>query len=219
MPELQNAFSQGTEGLSVPGDHRRSIYFLPVNEDYSIVCQVTAVSEGIVTGIKIWDEGNREIFAQLKYQGSNDTPPDEAVEVGAYVVFHRVGDFNSQGTITFERHEETPTGASWVCFADRPGALEITDMGEGQGTDGTETLTMRTTEPDSFFYDSSPPYQAGRKYLGVRVPSDGVNPAYFLVFLAGYSDTETKEFSTVFSTVTFTTTVDTSGKFVDFEVS
>lgn len=205
---MRNALTQGTEIL--PG----SLY--PVNEDKSVVAQVTAVSGGIVSAVRTWDEGNREIYAQLL---------GAAPDVGSYVTLHRVGDFNSQGTLTFERHEETPTGASWVCFGKTPEIIFVLDLGYSRGcqvvfaADGNysqvpdSTLPLTAIEPLSNFHDSTPPFQAGRIY-----PAIAGDDEYF-VALGGFGSAS----RLVIRRATIAATdydlyfwIDTSGKIVDF---
>jgi hypothetical protein len=116
--ELNNAVTKGTKIINSLQGYDRSSLMIPMNEDYAIVVKIDSYSagSGLVSGRKVWDEGNTTYYAIVKYQGRSGVPKTEEVEPNSYTVFYRVGDFTSQGTGGFELHEENPSFCSWVCF-------------------------------------------------------------------------------------------------------
>jgi len=228
-PGLKNAFSQGTEGISVAGDAEQSLINVPVNEDWTMAVIVTDITAGVVTGNKVWDEGTKEFRARLKYYGRAGVPPDSSVQVGETVLFRRVGEFANSGDQGFELHTEDAQKTSWICFV-RNKTIFIQDMGgeTRQGREvyydelrnlivppGSETLDLVAADPLSFFHESSPPFASGRIYWGQRIA--GNNP-YYLVFLPGHGD-DGKEFSYTVNSVTYTLTVDGQGNIKDLTIT
>ena len=229
--ELENTITKGSETLHIAGDTSKSEYLIPVNEDWSMVCEVVSVENGIVQGTKIWDEANPKkiFFAELRYLGQTGTPPDNALRVGEYVVFQRVGDFNDPGPYTgFAKHDSTAGLSSFVCFVGYYPVVLVEDIGEGKGREVTidasgnktippdsETLTMYSVDPTTQFYNSTPPWAVGRIYPGQKFASTNGN--YYRVWLPGFGDTQ-KTWTIAAGDFTFTLKTDNSGHIKDFSV-
>lgn len=201
--ELENIFTRGTEGINVAGDPQRSLLNFPSNEDHAMIVKIENISGGVVSGVKIWDVGSGKIFyARLEYLGRPGTPPDNSLSIGQQVIFHRVGDFNSQGTADYEKHEEDPLNCSFVCFvAIGNPVIMIEDQGGGEGKEiyydnfgvkqypaNSETLEIVVLDPLERYQNSMPPQAEGRIYRGQKIFG---NPNYYLIFLPGRGEKET----------------------------
>jgi len=229
MSELKNSFSNGTQGLNIPYDKEKSLVFLPSNEDYSMVVEVTSVLDGLVTATKVWDESaNKKIFyAKLEYAGKSGIPSDDMLEIGQHVVFYRVGDFNSQGAEDYERHIENADNCSWVCLINETNLIYVRDLGNDQGEEvafnnagivfipvNSETLEIISADPVTFFWESTPPFKIGRIYAGQKILG---TPNYYIVFLPAKGDT-IKTFVQDAGGNTFTVNVDGQGNITGFNV-
>ena len=119
---MKNIITKGAEILTVKNDPlQKSSESVIINEDYSMVVQVTGYYLGKVEGYKVWDiDKTKKFYAAARYNGQGGYPTDMEIEIGSYVVFHRVGDFNSQGVAGFELHTENSTNSSFVCFIAKP---------------------------------------------------------------------------------------------------
>ena len=115
---MKNILTKGSELLTIKNDPiQKSSENVIINEDYSMVIQVTGYYLGKVEGYKVWDiDKTKKFQAIAKYNGQGGVPLDTEIEIGSYVIFHRVGDFNSQGVNGFELHTENPANSSFVCF-------------------------------------------------------------------------------------------------------
>ena len=228
--ELENVFTQGTQGIPAAGDPKRSSYNVPSNEDWQMVVEVVSVDDGLVEGRKIWDaaEEYTSLYARLEYSGREGTPPDSSVAVGQHVIFSRVGDFASQGSNGYELHTEDAEKCSLVCLIESSPFVYVKDSGEGSGTEVTidetgnvqvpqdaETLSLLPVDPTSFFHDSSPPYAAGRIYPAVKLKDEeGVSKAY-IVYLPAKGNL-VKTFTATADTIQFSLGVDGQGNVVSF---
>ena len=219
---MRNTYTQGSE--------YQHLYGPPCNEDYAMLMEVTAVSGGIVTAEKVWDEGSpkKSYSALLRWHGRTGNPPDSCLTPGQVVVFHRCGDFAGAGTAGPELHDQDPLGYSWVCFAfthviwvedkgtngdgQRIGEEVAFDENGSSYTVGGDTLLLMPIDPLTAFHNSTPPYATGRIYAGVYVHG---TPGYFLVFLPGKGDQATTKAQTVSGTV-FTLSLDGQGNVLDF---
>ena len=235
---LANVATKGTRFVKKLSDPKKSTNFLPRNEDWSFVVEITEVDTDnqIVTGEKIWDEAGtkKTFYAQIKYLGFAGTPGESQLQVGGHAVFHRTGDYNGDGDSSaytgLQLHDaESDAKASFVCFVAPPLWIFIEDNGDGTGTEvdfnssgtkaakpGAETLDIQALDPDSFFHNSSPPFKSGRIYPGVKKVFSGGN--YYIVFLPGMGDTE-ETFSEVIGSDTLEVEVDGAGHIVDISVS
>lgn len=231
MRELLNIFTAGAEGINLDYNQERSLANVPINEDYAMIVEVTAVNSSIVSGKKVWDEAAtpKTFYAVLKYHGKNGTPPDSSIEIGQHVVFYRVGDFNSQGTSGFELHVEDATKCSFVCFVSEFSFIYVQDQGDGTGTQvgidefgdpypipGAENLIMETADPDTFFHNSNPPFQGGRVYPAQKI--SGEPQSIYVVFLQAKGPVE-EIFQATVGSDTFNLSVDGQGNVIDFSVS
>lgn len=114
---MNNIITKGSEILSDTFTVNKSSEDLVINEDYSMVVIVTEYLYGKVSGYKVWDTNQtKKFYAKAMYNGIAGTPADTEIEVGSYVVFNRVGDYNSQGIGGFELHTEDAGKSSFVCF-------------------------------------------------------------------------------------------------------
>ena len=229
MTELKNAFSNGTQGLSLPYDQEKSLAFLPTNEDYSMVVEVVSVLDGLVTATKAWDtsQDKKIFYARLEYAGKSEIPIDESLEVGQRVIINRVGDFNSQGTEDYEKHIENADNCSWVCFVNDISLMYVRDKGENQGEEiafdssgnvfipaGSETLEIISADPVAMFWESTPAFKVGRIYAAKKVLG---SPSYYVVFVPAKGDT-VKTFVQEAGGNTFTVEVDGQGNITGFSV-
>jgi hypothetical protein len=228
--ELENCFTKGTKGIQISGDNKRSNYFIPSNEDYSMVMEVLEVKDGVVRGKKVWDEEGKDFYALLKFLGQDGRPSDNAISVGSHVIFHRVGDFNSPGSTGFELHKEDDYKSSFVCFVSS-GLTYVLDLGDGTGHNveidpqtgswytpiGYRVLPLRTLDNLTFFHNGKPPFKANRIYLGFLIaPESGLS--YYLVDLQGHSTNAEKVFAIGVESFTFTLSCDTAGNVLDFTI-
>ena len=215
--QMKNTFTLGSEYGHIPGP--------PVNEDYTILVEVQSSENGIVTGKKLWDasQNPKLFYAKLLWYGRNGDPPDGILKAGQIALFHRCGDFNSQGTEGPERHVEAAEKYSWVCFAHAQ-LIFVEDLGESLGREvafdetgqkqvpaGSETLNLKFI--DTTYYGS--PSKAGRIYLAQRIEG---TPSYYLCFVPGYGD-EADSFSVTVGSDTLEIKVDGAGNVLDFTVS
>uniref|UniRef100_A0A6H1ZEN9 Uncharacterized protein n=1 Tax=viral metagenome TaxID=1070528 RepID=A0A6H1ZEN9_9ZZZZ len=226
---LYNAEASGSELLEVRTDRNRSTQNLIINEDWCMVMKVLTCENGVVSATKVWDEKDTEgkiFYAVLKYAGKEGVPPDSSIEVGQFVVFHRVGDFNSQGNglLEFEGFElrtENAEKNSWVCFVETS-LTWVYDLGDGTGKEAIfngaawtqvgAAYNLVATDPLTAYYTNTPPWCAGRVLLGQKQGD------VFVVFLSGLSTTK-KIFTFDAGGVTFRLTTDSSGKVTDFSGS
>ena len=206
---MLNYETQGSELIKVNNDPVRSTADIIINEDWCMVMQVIVVSEGVVEAKKVWDSGDTRFFARLKYSGQDGTPEDHELEVGQHVIFHRVGEFDNNGENGFELHDEDADKTSWICIIDTKTFIWITDNGDGNGTYDGEIFPLVVTDPLTNFYNSTPPWSLGRKYLGQRSGDT------YIVYLAGKGDA-VETFSETAGDVTWTITTDSTGKLVEF---
>lgn len=217
-----NYETKGSELAKQAHDTRnRTTADIIVNEDYSMLVKVVVYFEGIVTAQKVWDEAaSPKLFeAVAMYRGKEGYPEDHEIKEGEYVVFHRVGEFENAGFDGFELHEADKNKTSWVCFADKNEACWVLDTGSGSGTkvkyeNSTwiavgDTLPLVATDPLVNFYNSSPPWKAGRVYLAQRYGSA------YVVDLMGFGPEE-KIFSQTAGEITFTLKTDSTGKVLGF---
>jgi hypothetical protein len=222
---MDNVITYKTQTIPVAADQKRSTINVPVNEDWSMVVEILSVSGGIVQGKKVWDTATvpKTFYAKLLFNGHGGTPQDEIFTSGR-TIFHRVGNFNSQGTSQPELTTENSNNFSWVCFAENP-LVQVEDLdgstgkevyfdssGNKQTPPGSETLSLVANDTSSSYYNGNPPFQTGRIYWGQKIFG---NPNYYLVFLPGFGDEE-KTFSDTAGGVTFTIKIDGSGKVLDF---
>lgn len=119
---MKNVITKGTEILNCGTlNKNKTTEFFPINEDYAMVIRVIGYLYGRVEGYKVWDiNQTKKFYAVAKYLGKSGTPANDEIEIGSYVVFYRVGDFNSQGVEGFELHEENAAKSSFVCFVAAP---------------------------------------------------------------------------------------------------
>ena len=111
---------------------------------------------------------------------------------GQFVVFPRMGDYNQnpQTDPTLSLRDGNINKISWVCLNISPVIL-IRDLGNGKGEEVTYLnssfskvpwsveLPLISSTSTSNFYNSSPPFQAGRIYFGQKIGSN------YIVFLQG----------------------------------
>lgn len=118
---MLNTITGGSECLIKYGSIKSDTTGIILNEDYSVVGKVLSISRGKVTFSKVWDTSvSPKIFnAAIRYRGRLGTPADTEVETGSYLIFHRVGDFNSPGIVDFEGHSESVNNFSWVGFVSK----------------------------------------------------------------------------------------------------
>ena len=227
---MDNRITPGSEGIP-RGDMQQSYIPYPINEDYSMIIEVLDVSGGMVAGYKVWDEnGDRKLFnAKLSYPGIVDTiPPDSSVELNSYVVFHRVGAYNSAGSVEPELHTENPDNYSWICFATTPPMAFVEDTGEGTGKEvsfdsnglkfypaNAKTLVMLATDPLTCYHNSSPPFKEGRVYPAKYNGGSVNNEEFWIVFLPAKGDLE-KTFEQSIGANTLSIDVDGQGNVIDF---
>ena len=124
------------------------------------------------------------------------------VTIGQWVIFHRVGAFNSQGGPDPELNQEEPSNTSFLAFP-MPSLLFIEDLGEqdglrmGQAGDfdaaGTFSaasmpgqLPVEVLDPTTC-YHQKPPYKQGRIYPGILAGQ------VYLVFLPGFGAKQSEE--------------------------
>lgn len=219
-----NSYSVGSEY-----GHRRGH---PINEDYTIAVEIKAVSEdGIITGRKLWEDESvgTEFYAKLVGYGTLNTPNYSEVQPGSYTYFHRVGEFNEQGTEGVAKKNPGENYFSWICFYSRAIIfIEITNSGETGVpvyfdeygtktyiTDGDE-LAVYPVDPYSQFHDESPPFADGRVFPGIKVLNDTMD--YYVVFCQGFGDYhDTLEVDV--SGTTYGLKIDSAGHLLDFVVS
>jgi len=206
---MLNYETAGSELLKVTGDPTRSTADIIINEDYTIIVKVISVENGIVEGVKVWDQGDTRFFAVLKYHGKAGTPEDSELEAGEYILFHRVGEFTNKGTEGFELHEEDVLKCSWVCFLDNKKTIWVTDNGDGTGTYKGKTLPLKPSDPLSSYYNNEPPWLEGRVFLGQETEGS------YVVFISGVGE-GSKSFSSTAGDVIWTLGVDNAGKIVSF---
>jgi len=227
---MDNRITNGSEGIP-RSDIQQSYIPYPINEDYSMVIEVVDVSGGIVMGVKVWDETlNPKMYnAKLLYSGIVDTiPPDSSVELNSYVVFNRVGAYNSNGDANPELNTENPEDYSWVCFVTTQPMVFVEDTGEGTGKEvsfdsnglkfypaNAKTLVMLATDPLTYYHNSSPPFKKGRVYPA-KYNGGGVNnEEFWIVFLPAKGDLE-KTFEQSIGASTLYIDVDGQGNVIDF---
>lgn len=224
MPIL-NYETKGSKIATLKHDTRnRSTEDLIVNEDWSIVVEVVELGDGFVIGKKVWDESaSPKLFhAILKYDGFWDTPGTKDIDIGQIVVFHRVGEFEGQGTTGIELHkEDSQNKSSWLCLINK-NFIWVEDNGDGTGKEVRlfnttwitfgDSLPLITIDQISRFYDQKPPWNKGRKYLGQRSGN------LFLVQLLGFGPLA-KTFTQTAGGFTFILKTDSSGKVIDFSTT
>ena len=118
---MDNRITKGSEGI--PRNNIQQSYIpYPVNEDYSMIVEVLACTNNIITCQKVWDlsKGEKKIFHAYKIKGN--------VAVGCYIVVHRVGKFNSNGDGEPELNVFNPDGYSWIYLGFTPDSF-IKDIG------------------------------------------------------------------------------------------
>jgi len=109
---LENTITKGSKILNP----RNSIGVV-TNEDRCIVGVVLSVSGNLVTFRKIWDTEETKVFSARIYIPGIVTPEsDPPIEEGEILPFFRVGDFNSDGDESFEKHTENASNFSWIGF-------------------------------------------------------------------------------------------------------
>ena len=224
--KMLNYETAGSQLAIKNADPARSTEDVVINEDWSMVMVVIAVESGIVTAKKVWDERNKIFYASLAYEGKEGVPPDDCMDVGQHVIFHRVGDFNSNGLgyppYGFELHKEDPSCTSWICFVSGEELIFIRDVGENRGrhvryNNGTwETVDdiarpLATLDPASTFHNGSPPYQIGRIYQGQR------REDIYLIFLPGHGPLE-KTMTRVINDIVATLYLDGQGNVLEFKL-
>jgi len=177
---LENAFSQGTQGVPIPLDRKQSSISLPTNEDWAILVKVARITEfpeletTYVYGVKVWDDSQSPTELTAKLIGSGK------IEVGTRIKFFRV--------------PADTSGVQFICFAPKS-LLIIEDLGNGTGRPcqvdkngnfsadtGSAVLPMKPLDPLTQFHDGNPPFRRDRKYFGQRVGN------IYLVWLPGFGD-------------------------------
>ena len=190
---MKNIFTQNTEGLEISYSQEKSVIDYPVNEDRAIVVEVTGINGNIIEGKKIWDEAPTPKTLYAKKIG------DGVPEIGSYMIFHRVGDYNSPGESGYELHIEDATKVSFVCFI---GAAKVTfvridmaifDMAWGTevifdnfGTPTPVGLSLDCYPSDSWdqFHNGNPPWEMGRIFFAERIEDA------FIIWLPGFGSYE-----------------------------
>jgi len=221
---VYNAESKGSELITISNDRKRSTQDIIINEDWCMVMSVISCTNGIISATKVWDGAaeKKVFYAELKYSGREGTPLDTTMEEGQHVVFHRVGEYNSnplEESAGFELRAENPDKVSWVCFLDSNPIIWVYDNGDGSGYEAIysgsgwsqvgESLDLVATDPLTQYYTNTPPWCEGRVMLGQK---HGDN---FIVYLSGFGS-PTKIFTFDAGGVTFTLVTDSSGKVTDF---
>jgi|GEM_PF-2224634 len=177
---ISNAFTKGSEGVASG---------IIVNEDKTLVMQVVSYNEEtqIVTARKVWDMINP---GKLFYAHCV-----KSVFAGQFVVFFRVGDYNSNPSIFptgFELDIENADKTSWLCISAAPlilvqiknslGVAVTYSNGQFVTVPGTVALSVVSSTPSTLFY-STIPLEEERVFLGQQVGNK------YVVFLEGMSDT------------------------------
>lgn len=225
-----NYETKGSELLNIAGETEISTTPVIINEDWVILVEIYSISDGLVTGKKIWDEetpdsNKTNFYARLLYKGQPGTPPDEAIQVGQHIEFYRCGDYSSQGDEGFELHEENVVKISWVCFVDGNPVIFCRDKGDGTADEvifdpvtdtwstpvGFRNKILKAPDPATNFHGGNPPFEADRIYATQCFGN------YFVVFLPGHGPVET-DFAQTAGDLTFTPEVDGQGNLIDFTV-
>jgi hypothetical protein len=223
--DLDNVFTAGTKGIPVPHDTNKSQCLVPSNEDWTMVCEVLSVSEGVIEVKKIWDKTGKVYKANLKYLGFMDTPPDTSVLVGSYVVLHRTGDYDSCGSEGLELHSKDLTKTSWICFVTSDPWIWVYDVGEGLGREAKKnanhTFSANLDTPlydlqsiDHYYHNDNPPWKEGRVYRGRRYDPTTQHEGFYLVNNPGYGSLA-KSFMAATSTANIKIDVDGSGNILE----
>jgi hypothetical protein len=96
-------------------------YLKPFNEDYSVLGKVKGIYNGIISFNKVWEPLEKTFYAKPYFNARIEEIDelDKYIEIGPYMVFYRVGDYNSQGFDGFELHEENSNKCSWICLINK----------------------------------------------------------------------------------------------------
>jgi len=96
-------------------------YLKPFNEDYSVLGKVKGIYNGIISFNKVWEPLEKTFYAKPYFNARIEEIDelDKYIEIGQYMVFYRVGDYNSQGFDGFELHEENSNKCSWICLINK----------------------------------------------------------------------------------------------------
>ena len=191
---MDNRITKGSEGIP-RSDIQQSYIPYPVNEDYSMVVEVLACTNNIITCQKVWDiKGEKKFFHAYKIKGE--------VVIGGYIVIHRVGEFNSQGNTDPELRVQQVSNFSWIYLGFVPDVF-IKDVGNNTGVvveynaDKTHTQItvnpkpLHTLDPDTCYHNGNPPFKEGRIYFGQQADNG------YLVWLPGFGEVERTLIATV----------------------
>jgi hypothetical protein len=107
---MLNCFTNGTK--------YDASYYKPFNEDYIVIGKIKAFDGHQIVFCKVWDTTEKLYYAKPIFNANNTEIEtlEDYFDIGEYSVFYRVGDFNSKGSISFERHIEDTNNTSWIVF-------------------------------------------------------------------------------------------------------
>jgi len=234
---LVNVFTRETEPIPIPRDPAKSIEQYPANEDFNMVCEVTEAQSTTIKAKKVWDQS----ATPKEFNVSFPEPGGILPEVGSTIVLNRVGDFNSPGVTTPERHVQNNLATSFYTYPflstiliEDLGANKLTEQREGRQVlydsaynlvvpPWSQTLKIIPHLPANSYRGlnaitniSIPPVKTGRVYMGQRIGN------LFLVYLPSFGDlAETIATSVVASGTTFDLELDIDGQgnLLDFRFS
>ena len=208
---LNDIFTEGTEGIST-GDFRQDMLPIPTNEDWCMLAVIMGtMTEGVVSFRKYWDNSFApKIFNGIvRYEGSDEIPPDGALVEGDIVRANRSVD--DSDNITY--HVLLQRGSEIIFVEDLDGINGRQIMFDPGGAivvpPGSQVLPLLSVEPVSFFYNSIPPFKAGRIYPGIK--KDDV----YIVWVTSHGDGVTT-FQTTAGGFTWIITTDGAGHVTDF---
>ena len=189
---MQDILTRGSELLPLYNSPFRSTIPYPVNEDYTMLCTVQSVLEGIVTGHKVYDEATpkKSFEATLRYEGHTGTPPDTSFTVDEYVLFHRKAE------------------GEFLCFL-TPKIVFVTDSGDGNGVADGETKALEYSDPAAYYHDETKIWQSGRVYAGIDLGKS------YKVYVPGFGP-EANVFTATAGDITWTISTDAAGKVLEF---
>ena len=225
---LDNCITKGTSVIQ-QGNTRDNAVLVPTNEDWCMVCEVISSEGGLVKVKKIWDESDppTEFYCKLVYEGDLDRdPPQDYYKQGNIIKVHRVGEFNSQGLENPELRQESQDGYSFLVFI--PQGLKLIFIEDIDGATGREitfdsggskvippnsaTLPLEPLDPLNQFHNNTPPFQAGRVYVGVKAIDR------YIVVLQGFGEA-TNNLTATAGGITFSLETDSAGQVVNFSAT